>query len=527
MQWLAALRDKSNLFLLEVLMKKLCSLVLACVMLVGCLTGCGGGGASGSSGGGSASSNPGAGSAAAPVESGGSIGSADAPVEVHVLVKDVFPDEEDVKLLSSAINEKMAANGQYVNVIFDEPPASSYPTAVPLAVMNGEITSDLIYFQGGDQAVSDQGLLEDLTPYIEGSTYVKNLMDESNVAKLKSYPYLLWLSPPRTYTPVIRTDWAEQMDSYSALIDDPTPDNYYNFFKELKDKGLVECAITADGSTARLDSIFNHAFGVTGTVLQEDGKWIFSKASQAEKAKLEFYAKLYKDGLLDSDFLTNTWDVMEQKFYEGKAAVLAGTAGAVIQIYNSKMTSVNGDAAELTVLPPAKGVSQSYTSVDVTKEGRGFAINVDSKNKEAAFAVLEFMASPEGRILDKVGIEGKHYNIENNQIVFTDQFPSWWARFWDTTNKFEPKDPSLAEPVLSAPASKSLEMVNDYMVMDTNILIPNEMTPQWDAMVNLYNEYSSDIIRGVKPVSAFDEFVQAWNQAGGDAFAPVLQEAFG
>ena len=366
-----------------------------------------------------------------------------------------------------------------------------------------------------------------MTPYIDGSTYVKDLMDESNVAKLKSYPYLLWLAPPRTYTPVIRTDWAEQMDSFQALTSDPTPDNYYSFFKELKDKAGVDCAITADGSTARLDSIFNHAFGVTGTAVQEDGKWIFSKASQAEKAKLEFYAKLYKDGLLDSDFLTNTWDVMEQKFYEGRAAVLSGTAGAVIQIYNAKMTSVNGEAAALTVLPPAKGISQSYTSVDVTKEGRGFAINVDSKNKEAAFAVLEFMASPEGRILDKVGIEGKHYNVEGDKIVFTDQFNSWWARFWDTTNKFEPQNPSLAEPVLSAPAAKSLELVNDYMVMDKNIIIPSEMTPQWDAMLNLYNEYSADIIRGVRPISDFDEFVQKWNQAGGDAFAPILQEAFG
>lgn len=503
-------------------MKKLCSLVLAAIMLTACLTGCGG-----DNGG---STNPGGtcgGSSVPPISTDGAIGAEGSPVEIHVLVKDVFPDEEDVQLLCKAINEKMAANGQYVNVIFDEPPASSYPTALPLAVMNGEITADLIYFQGGDQAVSDQGLLEDLTPYIDGSTYVKDLMDESNVAKLKSYPYLLWLAPPRTYTPVIRTDWAEQMDSFQALTSDPTPDNYYSFFKELKDKAGVDCAITADGSTARLDSIFNHAFGVTGTAVQEDGKWIFSKASQAEKAKLEFYAKLYKDGLLDSDFLTNTWDVMEQKFYEGRAAVLSGTAGAVIQIYNAKMTSVNGEAAALTVLPPAKGISQSYTSVDVTKEGRGFAINVDSKNKEAAFAVLEFMASPEGRILDKVGIEGKHYNVEGDKIVFTDQFNSWWARFWDTTNKFEPQNPSLAEPVLSAPAAKSLELVNDYMVMDKNIIIPSEMTPQWDAMLNLYNEYSADIIRGVRPISDFDEFVQKWNQAGGDAFAPILQEAFG
>lgn len=455
------------------------------------------------------------------------IGSADAPVTVKIVVKDVFPTEEDVQMLSDAIYEKMSAHGQYVKVEFVDPPASGYASAMPLAVMNGEVDADLIYFQGGDQAVSAQGLLEDLTPYIESSIYVKELMDESNVQKMANYPYLLWLAPPRTSTPSVRTDLAESTESFAALMADPTVDNYYAFMKELKDKGLCDYALTADGGLARLDSMFNHAFGVTGTIIKEDGQWIFSKASQAEKAKLEFYAKLYAEGLLDPDFLTNTWDVMEQRWYDGNAAIVAGTAGAGVQIYDTKMQSVHGEGATLTVLPPAKGVSQSYTSIDVTKESRGIAINIDSQNKDAAWAVLEFMASPEGRILDKVGIEGVHYTVENNQIVFTDKFSSWWARIWDTVNKFDPQDPSLAAPVLTPAAAKSLEMVNEYACMDTNLLIPNEMVPQWDAMSNLYKEYSADIIRGVKGIESFDEFVAEWNNAGGNDFSALLQETFG
>ena len=181
----------------------------------------------------------------------------------------------------------------------------------------------------------------------------------------------------------------------------------------------------------------------------------------------------------------------------------------------------------MTVLPPASGVSQAYQSIDVTKESRGFAINIDSKVKGAAWAVLEFMATPEGRILDKVGLEGVHYTVENGQILFTDKFSGWWAHFWDTTNNFQPQNPSLAEPVLTAAAADSLEQVNAYMVMDTNLLIPQEYTPQWDAMMNLYNEYATDIVRGVKPVEAFDEFVEKWNQAGGNEMAALLQETFG
>lgn len=507
-------------------MKKLISMALVLAMVLCVFAGC----QSSAPAATTAPAGP-AGDPAAPAAGGSSewpaIGSPDAPVTVKVIIKDVFPSDEEQQYLSEAINEKMAAHGQYINLEFCEPPASGYKSALPLAVMNGEIDADLIYFQGGDQAVAAQGLLEDLTPYIASSTYVKSLMEETNVVKLQNYPYLLWLSPPRTPAPCVRTDLAEQTESFAALMADPTPDNYYAFMKELKDKGLCTYGLTADGSLARLDSIFNHAFGVTGTCVEENGQWIFSKASQAEKAKLEFYAKLYADGLLDPDFLTNTWDVMEQRWYDGVAAIVAGTAGSVVQIYDTKMQSVYGDSATLTVLPPAKGVSQSYTSIDVTKESRGFAINADSQNKDAAWAVMEFMASPEGRILDKVGVEGKQYTVEGDKIVFTDKFPGWWARFWDTTYNFNPQNPSLAEPVLTPAASKSLEMVTEYGAMDHSILIPDEMAPLWDAMSNLYNEYAADIIRGVKSIDTFDQFVEEWNNAGGNDFAPLLQEAFG
>ena len=501
-------------------MKKLIALLLALTMVF-TLAACGGNSAEAPKADAPAADAP----AAEPIEIG-AIGSPDAPVTVKIVVKDVFPDEADVIALCAAINEKMAAEGNYVDVQFVEPPASGYASAMPLAVMNGEVEADIIYFQGGDKPLADQGLLEDLTPYIAGSTYVKQLMDESNVAKMESYPYLLWLAPPRVSTPVVRTDWLEGVSSYETLVADPTPENYMTFFKELKEVNGAKHAFTMYGDITKLDAFFNHAFGVTGTCVQENGEWIFSKASQAEKAKLAYYAELYAEGLLDPDFLTLTWDVVEQRFYDGEAAIIAGTAGGVVQVYDQKMMSLYGDSAALTVLPPAKGATQSYQSIDVTKEGRGLAINVDSEVKDAAWAVLEFMASPEGRILDKVGIEGTHYNIEGDKIVFTDKFPGWWARFWDTTNNFNPT-PALAEPVLTPAAQDSLDKVNEYMIMDHNLLIPEELTPQWDAMNQLYNEYAADIVRGIQPIDAFDEFVEKWYANGGNDFHDLLQETFG
>ena len=269
-------------------MKRLLSIALAAMMTMALCTGCGGSQEEASS----AASQPASSGSSTAAPTGSSewpaIGSADAPVTVSLLIKDVLPTEEDVIEMEKVVEEKMASHGQYIDLVIVEPPAGSYGTAVPLGLRTGEIDADIIYFQGGDLAIAQEGLLEDLTPYVEGSTFVKEIMLPVNEAQITNYPYLLWLEPARTPVPVMRKDWAESLDSYAKLVEDPTVDNYYALFKEMKDKGLVEYALTTDnannngdGNLARINSIFNQAFGVTATLVKQDGKWVFSKATEA------------------------------------------------------------------------------------------------------------------------------------------------------------------------------------------------------------------------------------------------------
>ncbi|MGE4584694.1 MAG: extracellular solute-binding protein [Sphaerochaeta sp.] len=457
-------------------------------------------------------------SATVPATAG--IGTPDKPVTVTYLCKDVDPvtDAQQLGILEKDIEEGLAKQGTYVDLVILSAPTGSYATVVPIAFRTGQINPDLIYFQGNDQPLAQEGLLEDLTPYIEKSTNVKAIMADHNKAAMKNYPYLLWLAPARVQIPVMRSDWFASLQSSKALLANPSVDNYYALFKEIKDKGLAKWPITTDGGILKLDSVFNHAFGITATIIKENGKWVYSQATDATKNKLAFYAKLYKDGLLDNEYVTKTWETMEQAFYEGTAGFVAGTAGDVVNVYNNKMKEAQG--VELAVLPPAKGVSQAYQSIDVTKESRGFAMNADSKVKDAAWAVLEYMAGPEGRVLDKLGLEGIHYTMENGKYVLTKQFPSWWAKFWPTMNGLDTS--KVVGEVLSSPAIASLDAAAKYFAPDTNVLLPEDLLPLKDAMDKLYREYSTDIIRGVRPISDFDEFVTKWNAAGGTRISDYL-----
>lgn len=450
------------------------------------------------------------------------IGTKEAPVKVTYLCKDVVPTEENVIKLVAEIEAGMAAEGNYIDLEILEAPTGKYADVVPIAFRTGQITPDLIYFQGGDLAIAQEGMLEDLTSYINNSTNVKALMQSHNTEAVKNYPYLLWLAPARVQIPVMRTDWFNSLESSKALLENPSPDNYYAMFKEMKDKKITEYPITTDGTISKLDSVFNHAFGVTSTIVNVDGKYVYAKATQFEKDKLAYYAKLYKDGLLDKEYVTKQWDTMEQMFYEGKAGFVAGTAGDVVNVYNNKMVQTNGKAAELTVLPAAKGISQAYQSIDVTKESRGFAISVDSKVKDAAWAVLEYMAGAEGRKFDKLGLKDIHYTEADGKITLTDKFPEWWSKFWPTMNGLDTTN--INGEVMTAPAIASLEAATKYYASDVNVVLPNDIIPLKDAMDKLYTEYSTDIIRGVKKIDSFDEFVTKWNAAGGDEISSYLAE---
>ncbi|MDP4086375.1 MAG: extracellular solute-binding protein [Bacillota bacterium] len=445
----------------------------------------------------------------------------DGQTVIRVVTKDDGPSNpESVKYYNTL--EKALKRDENLNVKFQlvEVPSGDYSEKLNLMLTGGDIP-DLIYFQGGDQQMAQQNLLENLTPYVKNSKYIKNILQPYDKERLKNYPYLLWIKPLDQKTPVIRKDWFDKMTTSQKLMANPTPDNYYAFLKELVtthpggDKKPAY-GITVAGDIAELDSTFQMAFGINQTWLKNsDGTYVFSKVSNNEKELLTYYHKLYTDGILDPQYITKQWDTKEKAFYDGDTAVISGTNGKVIDLYNGKMTQVNGKQAELVVLPAAKGEYQGFGATDVTKESRGYAISSQSKHKDLVFKVLDYLASPKGQMFDRLGFENEDYKIDNGQIVLTDKYYNeWFARYWEPS-EFNIDKP-LKTPLLSEPAVKSQDLVKQAYTQDNNFILPDKFVTNWDAMQNLYKEYATDIITGKRPVSDFDKFVQEWNKAGGD-----------
>ncbi len=438
------------------------------------------------------------------------------PVVIRLVSGDLQPgdaaSEQYVKEVEDGVK---AMDGTDVDIQIVSIATSSYADKLSALLLGGDIP-DLIYFQGGDQKMVEQNVLADLTPLIAGTKYLKNELYAHNVERMKNYPYLVYDFPPRAPQPVIRTDWLEKL----GLQPPQTVDDYTKLFQAIHDADLDgdgtkgnTLGLTAYVNTNELDDIFNQAFGVTGTWMKDaSGQWVASRVTDQEKAKIAYYADLAAKGLFDKEYVTNKYDVKEDKFYTGKAGVIFGSSAETVGIYGGKMDAAHpGENITLTLLPVPKGDGgQGLQAVDVSKESRGWAISALSQHQDVAMKIMDFLASPEGQIVDRMGFPGTHYDkAADGTITVKPDMATWYARF--------SYDPDFKPPVewRSQASLDFLANVSKWFKPDDSFVWPSDYAADVDAAENVYRSWVAKFITGEATMDQWDAYVKEWNEAGG------------
>ena len=498
-------------------MKKILSLVLAGVMVLS-LAACGAKKEEAPA----ASSAPAASDPATPADPNKPLAMGDTanPVTLSIVIKDRSPENADDAAWIATLNQKLLEAGIGAQLELLAMQSGSYATNLGLMLSGGTIP-DLIWFQGGDEEFAlTQGILADLTSYIDNSVYMKGVMEDYMLERIANYPYLVYLSPASVKVPVMRSDVLDSLACKDEFLADPSVENYYKMFQELKAQGF-NAAWTVPGNLTEIDNTFDQAFGLTTTWVEQDGAYVYNAVSNGAKDKLDFYAKLYAEGLLDKEYLTDTWETKENKFYSNQTAIISGTQGAVVDVYNNNQIAANGETAALTVLPPAGGVG--YTPFSVAKETRGMAISAISENQALAFQVLDYMCSPEGRYLELLGNEGTHYEVgADGKATIT---ATWYVPMFNTLGNFD--ESQLNGTYYSEVAQSSLDMISEYMTLDNDFAIPSDLAISWDAAKAVVSEFYADYILGNKTAADWDAFVQNFNDMGGAAVTEYANSVLG
>jgi putative aldouronate transport system substrate-binding protein len=444
---------------------------------------------------------------------------------IRIVGKDLLTTNPDDVNHIQRIEDAMKAKGHDVDLQLVDLPGATYADALGVMLLSGDIP-DLIYFQGGDQKMAEQGILEDLTSWIEQLPNIKAALWPHNVERLRNYPYLLYIFPPRAPQPLIRTDWLEK----TGMEPPDTIEEYEQLFAAIRDGDLDgdgqanTVGVTAFLNTNELDSIFNQAFGITSTWMKnEAGEWVHSRVTPQERDKIAWYAKLAAEGLFDKEYVTNTFDVKEEKFYTGRAGVIFASSPEVADIYHGKMAQAHpGEEITLTLLPVPSGPGgQGLAAMDVSKEARGWAISTVSAHKAEVAALLDFLASPEGQVLDRLGFEGREYTRNGDQITYLPPISTWYARFFNAYNWQPPSD-------WKTPAAQAhLKNLTSGFAPDNVFVWPPDYAADLDATENVYRSWVARFITGEASMDQWDQYVQEWNAAGGQRLTEYARSVLG
>lgn len=191
-----------------------------------------------------------------------------------------------------------------------------------------------------------------------------------------------------------------------------TLDEYYNFLKELKKlypdshplgsrQGLL--GIVPMGAY-RIQRMFN-----VGIYEYDNKKWVFQMDSEDFKKAIEFAAKLYKEKLVDQEYLLIKGDVWERNVITGKTLVTTDYLVRTDWATDAARKAGNAEYSLDAIAPVAKDAN-SKPIESRAAASLHLVVNKKAKDIDTLVKFLDYMLySKDGSILTTHGIENVTY----------------------------------------------------------------------------------------------------------------------
>ncbi|WP_418041617.1 extracellular solute-binding protein [Paenibacillus xylanilyticus] len=293
-----------------------------------------------------------------------------------------------------------------------------------------------------------EGQLVDLSDKLDNYPNLAKSIAEENVPPalyekaINAYEgkkYLLLQNQPATnedgidwlYGFYVRKDIAEKVgvDPQSVV----TKEDFYAFLKKIKDANLQE-----NGQPVFPLGGFSNgwAVGIGNTMFYSgasyvdkgDGSLEHSFFTPGYEEYMLFYRKLLAEGLLDPDVFTQTDPIAKEKINQGRIAILAAHYSAILDASKEYVTSHPG-SDYIPVGPLERADVDPNRPVDLGIQGNNVTVITKSCQGacvDAALKFLDYMASDEGFMLARYGVQGVHWDMKDGKPVANQE---WFEKF--------------------------------------------------------------------------------------------------
>ncbi len=355
----------------------------------------------------------------------------DEPVELSMMTTNSSTLRYDFENMSWCQEILKRANVKLDMELID---SSAYNDVLKTRLAAGVDLPDIVFLGDGfvDTSMTyiNAGLFVDMTPYFEKDGYnLKKRYETEAYADMQarltcedgSMYYVPIFNTPSVRSIVINLDWLKEL----GMEVPTTTDEFYAYLKAVKETDL-----NGNGKNDEVPlflrpgflQCFSAMWGIDLTVgyaADEQGVVSCSYANSNYRSFLEYFNKLYTEGLLYNEFATSTSDMQNALLSNNRAGSLVRYATGIVgtnQVMNPDFDFENGELVMDNIAPLTGPFGdKAYNGLDLL--AGTFAITRDCKNPEMAFRLLDYFYSEEAINLLYAGIEGVDYELVDGVVA--------------------------------------------------------------------------------------------------------------
>lgn len=371
-----------------------------------------------------------------------------------------YPIEGDVTLtLAMVDNSIVNANAKH---LFETPLGKAWQEAtgvtieviqcaseeaLNLLIAGGDLP-DLIYFNpgiysgGAAKAIKD-GVIEPLNDYMEFAPELQEVLDGNDVWRKSNMtadgsiigaPFIRGEDYLCTSAGlIIRQDWLDDLN----LEVPQTPDELYEVLKAFKEEKGASMPLTCTNFWL-YDIVVGQGIITSGFDLvkagwyQVDGEIYYGYVEEEYKDVLAYLNKLYDEGLLDPNYMSNDDNTCKANISNGTSGVTVGPTGGYIgTILSAVEEGASLDVTGFGPLVSNEGDIPYSGQYDNAVKGPTLVMTTQCENKEAAAKFMNYGYTEEGSMLLNFGIEGESYTMVDGYPTYTDIImnnPDGWTK---------------------------------------------------------------------------------------------------
>ncbi len=411
--------------------KRICALLLTVTMAVATLAGCGGSNdAPASTPADTSSSDSSSSSSDSSAPEDTSSAASGEVIELTFFNADANQDDPWTDPVALAITEATGVKLKTTRPVGGNDESES--VALMIAEQN---YPDIIFAKGSAGSMIDAGAMIDMTDLIEeyGPNIKKLYGDEFDKLKQSADdPAIYQLSAyvvggtkfkdcgniQIQWDALKAKDYAipQSLDELEAMIKDYIAEN------PTTDEGLDKIGITLSTSDWHWLITLGNPAGFIADGAPDNGQWIVTEnnegvykfRSDKEREYFRWLCRMYNEGILDPEFATQTHEDYIAKIASGRVVTLFDKdwdyqdGEKVLKADGKYGLTYCGLPTGMT--PDTKCPSLMYQGLTT---GTGVGITTSCKDPVAAIKFIDFLCSDEGQVLNKWGIEGVNYFVDD------------------------------------------------------------------------------------------------------------------